>query len=538
MTSLKIYDSEGQLIGDSREYNEQIQNFFFDGVRLSVDTSRGQQQAEIICFFRARSSSASRSEQYYAVYQGPTRKFTTTLERELEEKHNLSVVTTTEDTEIYQLLKDPPSVSNADKHSLDEIVELLNYSDSPQNGLGAGPHAGTPIQGGLQPQNEKDNSSLGRLGLGDNSEGNETAHLVNQAKLEAGTYRTALEGLLYLVQQNGINRIAIVDDANQSQLNTYDVVIQKGSGVGISPLPETQQALDALQAHRQKLRQQRYGGTDESGSGLSTVLLVAGVTSMVVGLLVLSIAGATYFGFSVPIVDSFLGGDADESSSIELEHASLDNTEEQLLIAGTLVIDDEESPDTTVDQVVTVETNTTEFTNETELNVSEGEMDTTIPVDGFESNETAGGNETSNESDEVATILGDLDEKANVTVTVEPDNAEQLESTIALDVITIDSVDPDGEQLIVEGEARIGGMEISEANLDTEEFQNKSMEAKFINNTAGTVESDIENKSLTADGFEITMSGYESAEHEEVEVQLEQAIDRTPIEEEAGSVET
>lgn len=117
MSTLEIYTSQGKRIGDeSGRSNGRIEDFFFDGVRLYLDTGR---DPELTVFFRARESEAGRAEQYYAVYQTDTstslfERFERDLRQEVEEAQEMILETGSEDAQLVSMLTEDITVPGTD----------------------------------------------------------------------------------------------------------------------------------------------------------------------------------------------------------------------------------------------------------------------------------------------------------------------------------------------------------------------------------------------------------------------------------------
>ena len=106
MSDLEIYDSEGErVLSDTRGYSDRIADFFFGGVRLYIER-KSRSTIELIAFFRARESEASRAEQYYAVYQADNHRdifdnFSTELKTKVEDEEGMLLQTTSEDVAVF-----------------------------------------------------------------------------------------------------------------------------------------------------------------------------------------------------------------------------------------------------------------------------------------------------------------------------------------------------------------------------------------------------------------------------------------------------
>jgi hypothetical protein len=109
MSDLEIYDSEGErVLSDTRGYSDRIADFFFGGVRLYIER-KSRSTIELIAFFRARESEASRAEQYYAVYQADNHRnifdnFSSEMKTMVEDEEGMLLQTTSEDVEVFNSL--------------------------------------------------------------------------------------------------------------------------------------------------------------------------------------------------------------------------------------------------------------------------------------------------------------------------------------------------------------------------------------------------------------------------------------------------
>lgn len=110
MATINVYDSEGHKFEAGEKTSstdDTIKDYFLSRVRLWVQSSRGSHK--VICFFRARDTSSSRAEQYYAIYQTSRsqslfRDFIRDLESTVEDDWGMDVVTGPDDTEVYRQL--------------------------------------------------------------------------------------------------------------------------------------------------------------------------------------------------------------------------------------------------------------------------------------------------------------------------------------------------------------------------------------------------------------------------------------------------
>lgn len=120
MTTLYIYNSQGERLGNGPAPDSgRIEDFFFDGVRLYLDMT---DEPEVVLFFRARDSEASRAEQYYAVYQTDTstglfERLERDLRAEIEDEREMVLETASEDAQLISLLTAETEVpGTADQH--------------------------------------------------------------------------------------------------------------------------------------------------------------------------------------------------------------------------------------------------------------------------------------------------------------------------------------------------------------------------------------------------------------------------------------
>lgn len=280
MPEISIYDSQGNPLAES-EYktNERIRNFFFDGVRLTIDTSGGT--LEIVCFFRARENETSRSEQYYAVFKSrkvdDASKFGSVVERRVENELGLVLDTSTEDTKIFDLLRtnEDPSAS-LPQHRIQEIIDLLSNN--------------------------------------------------RQAKIGTSTYRDAYGILRRFVREQSRGRYAIVENANSPRFSQYDLVIEKGSYAGTEIFDETEAAIEKVKQRRRRQRQDRSGHGSSSSYHLVDVGIAVGIVGgMVVVLTLLATILLCSFGnFAVPVLGQAI---TDCGVNLNVDEATWDGDE-------------------------------------------------------------------------------------------------------------------------------------------------------------------------------------------------------------------
>lgn len=117
MTTLHIYTSQGERLGDGpAPESGRVEDFFFDGVRLYLDMS---DDPEVVLFFRARDSEASRAEQYYAIYQADTstglfERLERDLRAEIEDEREMVLETASDDTQLVPLLTADTEIPGTD----------------------------------------------------------------------------------------------------------------------------------------------------------------------------------------------------------------------------------------------------------------------------------------------------------------------------------------------------------------------------------------------------------------------------------------
>ncbi|MEF8801207.1 MAG: hypothetical protein V5A56_09250 [Halolamina sp.] len=201
MPQLTIYTSEGtKYDGQSTTQNDRIQRFFLERVRFALETG---QQLTIYCFFRARESESGRSEQFYAKYETKSRSrlfdsFKQALERRVEQELGMTLVTGLDDVRVYDTLTDTTDEAPGDRYDHDAIDALL------RNGH--------------------------RLSFG------------------VGSHESALATLNAFVQNGNAGFGAIVDDAANVSLDTFDLLVEPGTYRGLQPLGDTAEKLETWRA--------------------------------------------------------------------------------------------------------------------------------------------------------------------------------------------------------------------------------------------------------------------------------------------------
>jgi len=267
MSTLHIYDSQGNPVGDSGgEYNEQIEEFFFDGVKLIVDTTDGY---ELTLFFRARESEAGRAEQYYAVYQtdkstGLFERFERAFRDEVEEAQGMILETSTDDARLVSLLStDPPLPDTENEHN--SISSLL--------------------------------AEGGQLTIG-----------VENPKAAFAVMRHYFA--------SPANRTVIVDSIGDDMMVEYDFAIEYGSYTGIEPIGEATEAFDEhLRRAAANSARPRAANSGSPGSksysdraktiGTDGLAILAGALIMAV-ILILAVNGAASIGIAIPSMESLI----------------------------------------------------------------------------------------------------------------------------------------------------------------------------------------------------------------------------------------
>jgi len=279
MSNLVIYDSQGRDIGDEKpEQNERIEQFFFDQVRLAIDKSGIG--CEIVCFFRARESSASRSEQYYAVFSSGTdweqarHEFEPKLRQRVENEHDLSIVTTNKDTDVFRVVFDedvslpmPPRTER-----LDTALEMVEAepvdNDETTDELGAGQQVRDPDGGrvgGSRPDREAPTPT------------DVNTQSINQAHLGVDSSRMATSVASYAIQS--MDSLVISDDEpNSGYLTKYDFLIQTGTEERLKLLGGTKSAYERSQEKHQEpepvVDDDSRNGPSYGGIGLLIFMLI------------------------------------------------------------------------------------------------------------------------------------------------------------------------------------------------------------------------------------------------------------------------
>lgn len=333
MAELTIYDSHGDGIrADSGKQSQRIGNLFFDRVRLAGAQTGGGY--EIICFFRARESSAARSEQYYAVYHSQKSQreafaeFPAALRSRIEDEYGLSFDTSTDDTEVFQYVVGEKSVPGnpLETNKLDDIVEMLSGgsadfqdgSNEFQSGRGGGSYGQDSLDSGAGDRYGDSADGLDPFsnqpsgGGAFNRSPKEAAETptLEQARFGIGNSGAALDVAQYL--STDISGFAIAENASSNALDSYDVVIETGSYIGLELLGETAEAYQTYQDRIKQIREQRQKALHGDDDRRRTLLIAGGgalvgiIALVVVGLYAVCFLGIAHPGF-LPGCDG--GGD-------------------------------------------------------------------------------------------------------------------------------------------------------------------------------------------------------------------------------------
>lgn len=297
MSDIIIYDSEGQPLDQSRQENESIRDYFFNGVRFAADVSG--YHAEVICFFRARESAASRAEQYYATYSADNLdNFEDDLRRQIEE-YGLSLDTSTKDAGVFELvLGDSTSATfPGTQKQLSDLKKLYRPA-----------------------QSEVSNHTTGPQDAADHSPQNVSVDTrdipTEQITVGVGTYQQVVGAVKKLRSELGIESFAIADNVTGGDLQNYELVVQKGNYTGMEFIGNTQTAVNTLQTRREKIHQQLYGDDSDSLFNLSTSQGITATLSVSIfaGLVLITFAlyGAHIVGgvclFNLPGLDDCTTG--------------------------------------------------------------------------------------------------------------------------------------------------------------------------------------------------------------------------------------
>lgn len=245
MSTLTIYTSQGdQLDGGPADTSQRIEQFFFDGVRLYIDT---RDQIELTVFFRARESDAGRAEQYYAVYQtenatGLFRGFERALRTEIEGERDMVLQTDSDDAQFVSLFtSDQPTPGSEAEHGA--ISSLLSE--------------GRPL----------------RLGVGSPS---------------------LAVGLIQHYLSSPAQELAIVDDTSVDAAASWDFVVEPGADSDLEPVGDTVEAFDEkLQrttANAERPRATGGAATDSTDAADQAETIGRNLLAIGVGIVVAAVA--------------------------------------------------------------------------------------------------------------------------------------------------------------------------------------------------------------------------------------------------------
>jgi len=255
MPELKVYTSEGKRVySNARSSNDRIAEFFFGGVRLYIET-KSRSEVELIVFFRASESEASRAEQYYAVYRTDTlrdlfTKFMTELQTKIEDEQEMVLQTTSEDTSVFN--------------------SLTRGQRTPE----------IPVE-------HEHIESLLREG--------------NQLKIGVSSSTDAV-GLVTKYLDSSAQRLAIADDIQIAELDDCDLLIELGGNETFRPLGSTKELLQ----EKNQNSISNIGSKSSTKSGNESKQLVQFIKNFVVVfiiLLVLIIVIGTLI--DIPLINAF-----------------------------------------------------------------------------------------------------------------------------------------------------------------------------------------------------------------------------------------
>ncbi len=344
MPNLEIYGSQGEpLADDKHQVNERIQDYFYAGVRLVIDTSGNR--LELVSFFRARDSQSGRANQYYALYTSDQirdlDKFEALVRQRVEDEHGLILDTSTEDTTIFEMLLDGtrPSVA-LDHGKLRDLKDVLERGD--------------------------------------------------KVKLGVGSYRDAFGLVREFADSVGGTSCAIAENANSSCLDRYELVIEQGDYLGTEIFDETQDAIEDLKEQRRRELGGPYGSTDDDSllDRVGTTYLAAGGFVGLILLLTIGSYGACFMGVSVPVVGDSLpgtdcGGDGvgqGTTYDMTISTLSYNNTDSSFHVAGNITNTSGGTSPNFTDARLTVAREDTNASASSTINVSQGTLDHDVPV--------------------------------------------------------------------------------------------------------------------------------------------------------------
>jgi len=310
MATLQIYDSQGQPIhGEAGGENQQVKDFFFDGVRLAVDANRN----EMFCFFRARDNETARSEQYYAKYSYQTRSemgnIFDAVKSRIEGEYGMILDTENNDTRFFELLGSSNSGSVPNNSSdLDDVMTLLSEYQS--------------------------------------------------ARIGVGSYDEAY-GLFGKLSRNAdVNKVAVSDNATGRSLSAYDLVIEKGDYFGVELLGDTEEKVESLRERRRAALESEHETDDDTDpiSGLMGAALFVGVG---VGI-VLAVLYGSCLGLNMALVGDLPGATCGPSLG-DISADATGNGSQEVRITG--VINGLSDTNATVNVTVVHENGTKLFSN-------------------------------------------------------------------------------------------------------------------------------------------------------------------------------
>ncbi|MFB6150270.1 MAG: hypothetical protein ABEJ40_00545, partial [Haloarculaceae archaeon] len=255
MTELTLYDSQGVPLeaGASATGNDRISDFFFDGVRFTLDMQKG----EAVVFLRARESSTGRSEQFYAQYKfrdlDKLNQLPDEVRAEVEGTHGMELDFSEEDTKVFEFLDSgtKPSLTGIDFELQDDLEQLI-------------------------------------------SEGTEL-------RLATQSYRDAYAVLIDWLGSTDADSFAIADRPTSSNLESYDVVVSPNGDEQLELLGDTEAALERLRKRRRRRRRQRMSSGPGGGRRSRTM------ADRVPGGRPVLIAGALV-GIALILVGGLVGG--------------------------------------------------------------------------------------------------------------------------------------------------------------------------------------------------------------------------------------
>lgn len=281
MRELTVYDSQGVPLNAEGhgQVNERIKDFFFGGVRIALDTIGDGYK--LTAFFRARESTASRSEQYYGVLEtadaGELSNFREIIEDHMRNEYGKDLVTSKEDTTVFEELSDG-SLRSApgDRETRNDIADLVNEGE--------------------------------------------------RALVGVGSYEEATTLLTTYIQEIDRPKIAVAENAQSSTLSGYGLVIEKGSYSGLQLLGDTAERIEEMKERRRRQRQEMLGGPagpgpygQQQSTGLFGLdppqVFAIGGGALLILLLVVGTYGACFVGMSIPIIDNPPLMDCENSAS-------------------------------------------------------------------------------------------------------------------------------------------------------------------------------------------------------------------------------